>query len=134
MRGDVVASKVESIERCLARIAELCPEGARSLVDRTVEEAVILNLQRACEQAIRLASHLVAVRRPGLPQEARHAFALLCDAGAIDAEIADRMKRMIGFRTVAIHEHQRLGRAILGSIIELRLEDFRAFVAAVVRA
>lgn len=134
MGGDVVANKAVSLERCLHRIRQLCPDGARSLQDQTVEEAVVLNIQRACEQAIALASHVASARRLGLPQDARHAFELLRDAGILSTDLADRMKRMVGFRNIAIHEYQRLDKTILASIVENHLVDFQAFLAAVVQA
>jgi len=134
MRGDVVVNKIAALERCLCRIRALVQKDACSLDDLTTEEAVILNVQRAREQAIGLAMHVAAARRLGVPQESREAFDLLRAAGIIDADIADRMKRMVGFRNIAVHEYQRLERAILKAIVTDHLDDFTRFAAAVVRA
>ncbi|MFO0875312.1 MAG: DUF86 domain-containing protein [Phycisphaerales bacterium] len=134
MGGDVVAGKVASIERCLARVREETAEGTKVLDDQTVQDAVVLNIQRACEQAIDLATHVVSVRRLGIATDGRHAFDLLAQASAIPPALAERMKRMVGFRNVAVHEYQRLDRAILESIIHERLGDFIEFAAAIVRA
>ncbi len=49
--------------------------------------------------------HLVRIRRLGIPQDTRDGFALLETAGVVSAVLADRLKKMVGFRNVAIHEY-----------------------------
>jgi uncharacterized protein YutE (UPF0331/DUF86 family) len=134
MGGDVVASKAASIERCLLRVREETGGGMHVLDDQTVMDAVVLNLQRACEQSIDLATHVIAVRRLGIVKDSRHAFDLLAEASVISPDLADRLKRMVGFRNLAVHEYHRLDRAIVESIIRERLGDFGELVTAVVRA
>jgi uncharacterized protein YutE (UPF0331/DUF86 family) len=53
------------------------------------------------EAAIDLAMNVVNARRLGVPQESREVFDLLQEAGLLDVAVADRMKRMVGFRNVA---------------------------------
>ncbi len=134
MGGDVVASKVASIERCLARVQEETADGMHALDDQTVLDAVVLNLQRACEQSIDLATHVIAVRRLGIAKDGRHAFDLLVEAKMIPPALAERLKRMVGFRNLAVHEYHRLDRAIIESIIRERLGDFTEFATAIVGA
>jgi uncharacterized protein YutE (UPF0331/DUF86 family) len=43
----------------------------------------------------------------------------------IERPLADRMKAMVGFRTIAVHDYQQLQIAILKRVIEERLEDVR---------
>ena len=133
MGGDVISSKIASIERCLARVRDETAGGMHALDDQTVQDAVVLNIQRACEQAIDLATHVVGVRRLGIAKDARHAFDLLAEARVIPPALAERMKRMVGFRNLAVHEYHRLDRAILESIIRERLGDFFEFATAIVR-
>jgi uncharacterized protein YutE (UPF0331/DUF86 family) len=131
---DITLAKVATIERCLAWIREDYAGDPRRLDQRVVEHAIVLNLQRACEAAIDAAMHLVAVRRLGLPQDSRDAFSLLEKAGVLDVEVADRMRRMVGFRNIAIHEYQKLSRLILEAILRERLVDFEALCGSLLRA
>ena len=125
---DVVLNKVASIERCLHRVGEEYAGQVEHLErDITRQDSIILNIQRACEASIDLAMHLVRRFALGVPGESRHAFDLLVDAGKLDAAMADALKRMVGFRNIAIHDYQRLNLAIVRSIIEHNLEDLRAF-------
>ncbi|ALA57269.1 hypothetical protein NITMOv2_0834 [Nitrospira moscoviensis] len=75
MADDVILSKAASIERCLRRIEEEYAGDQRNLVaNQTKQDAIILNLQRACETAIDLAMYVVSQRKLGVPQDSRDAL------------------------------------------------------------
>ena len=135
MADDVILNKAASIERCLRRITEEYGGDPRNLSgNQTKQDAIVLNLQRACETAIDLAMYVVRQKGLGLPQESREAFALLEKAGLLPAELASRLQRMVGFRNVAIHEYTRLNLDIVHTIITTHLEDFRRFSSTIVKA
>ena len=128
MVDDVIVNKVAIIERCLTRVTEVYDGDERNLRHNlTRQDSIILNLGRACEASIDLAMALIKVHRLGPPQESRHAFELLAEAGLLDTELTMRMARVIGFRNVAVHDYQRLNLDIVKAIILERLDDFRAF-------
>jgi uncharacterized protein YutE (UPF0331/DUF86 family) len=127
MRDDIVLNKIAVMERCRRRVEEEFRGDAARLQNFTVQDSIILNVQRACEAAIDLAMHTVAAKRLGLPQDARSAFDLLQQAGILDADLTRRMKAMVGFRNIAIHEYQQLQLAILERILTERLGDFQEF-------
>ena len=127
MVDDVILNKVAMIERCLARVREEYGGDERNLRENlTRQDSIILNLQRACEASIDLAMALVKRQRLGPPQESRHAFGLLEEAGGLDRELATRMARMVGFRNVAVHDYQRLNLDVVNAIVLHRLGDFEA--------
>jgi len=130
MADDVLLNKAATIERCLKRIEDEYL-GHENEIDSnfTRQDSIILNLLRACEASIDLAMHLVRSRKLGLPQESREAFTLLEQAGLLDAALAARMKAMIGFRNVAVHDYQKLNLGIIKSILEKHLDDFRCYTA-----
>lgn len=132
--NDVLLNKVAIIERCLGRIeSEYRGHEAELESNYTRQDSVILNLQRACEAAIDAAMHLVRVRKLGVPQDSREAFDLLGEAGLITAELCERLKSMVGFRNVAVHDYRKLNLDVVRNIIEKHLVDFRRFGAAVLR-
>ncbi len=62
MADDVIVNKAGSIERCLRRITEEYGGDRRNLFDnQTKQDAIVLNLQRACETAIDLAMYLARI-------------------------------------------------------------------------
>ncbi|MDR4468423.1 MAG: DUF86 domain-containing protein [Nitrospira sp.] len=134
MADDVIVNKAASIERCLRRIQEEYAGDIQNLVvNQTKQDAIILNLQRACETAIDLAMYVVSQRKLGVPQDSRDAFSLLQTGGILPADLAHRMQRMVGFRNVAIHEYAHLNLDVVHAIITKQLDDFRTFSSAIVK-
>ena len=135
MANDVLLNKVAIIERCLVRIdAEYRGYEAELETNYTRQDSIILNLQRACEAAIDAAMHLVRVRKLGIPQDSRDAFELLGESGLFSAELRDRLKAMVGFRNIAVHDYRQLNLDVVRNILETRLDDFRRFGEAMIRA
>ncbi|RNC68888.1 MAG: DUF86 domain-containing protein [Desulfuromonadales bacterium] len=135
MAGDVLLNKVAVIERCLGRVeSEYIGHQDELETNYTRQDSIILNLQRACEASIDAAMHLVRVKKLGVPQESREAFDMLSEAGIIAASLCDRLKAMVGFRNVAVHDYRKLNLAVVRSILETRLNDFRAFGEGVLKA
>lgn len=125
MLDDVLINKAATIERCVARARE---EYARApatfATDFTRQDAAILNIQRACEASLDMGQHLIRRERLGVPQSARDVFALLAQGGWVDLALADKLKRMVGFRNIAVHDYQALQLPITVSIIESHLDEF----------
>ena len=70
MVDDVLLNKSATIERCLKRIREeYGGEDTNLYHNITRQDAIVLNLQRACQAAIDLATHLVRIHSLGVPQE-----------------------------------------------------------------
>ena len=130
MVDDVLLNKAASIERAVARVREeYGGDDANLFANQTRQDAIILNLQRACESSIDAAMHLVRVQRLGVPQESREAFDLLERANVLPPSLAVHMRRMVGFRNVAVHDYQRLNLDVVRAIIVGHLDDFLAFVS-----
>lgn len=135
MADDVILNKAASIERCLHRIEEEYAGNDQNLVEnQTKQDAIVLNLQRACETAIDLAMYVVSQRKLGVPQDSRDAFTLLQTAGILPEDLTTRMQRMVGFRNVAVHEYARLNLDVVRTIVTKQLGDFRKFSSIIVKA
>jgi len=75
MADDVLLNKAATIDRSVRRVREEHGgDDASLLSNQTRQDAIVLNLLRACEAAIGAAMHVVRVRRLGIPQETREAF------------------------------------------------------------
>lgn len=123
---DVLLNKAAAIERCVNRaLEEYNKNPATFATDFTRQDAAILNIQRACEAALGMGQHLIRKHKLGVPQSSRDVFTLLATADFVPADLADSLKKMIGFRNIAVHEYQRLQLAVTEHVILYRLQDFR---------
>lgn len=131
MVDDVLLNKVATIERCVGRAREeYAAAGAGFGTDYTRQDAAVLNIQRACEAALDVGHHLIRRERLGVPQSARDVFTLLAQAEWLETELAEKLKRMVGFRNLAVHDYQSLLLPITINIITLHLDDFLQFATA----
>lgn len=134
MVDDVLINKIATIERCVARAREeYFHDPASFATDFTRQDAAILNIQRACEAALDMGQHLIRRERLGVPQSARDVFTLLAQNAWIDPALADVLKRMVGFRNIAVHDYQSLQLPITVAIIETHLEDFLHYSKAILQ-
>lgn len=98
-----------------------------------VDDIVLINLQRAVQAAMDLASHVVAAEGYGLPDAAGATFVLLEKNGVIDSILAGQLQRMVGFRNIAVHEYQAIDPAIIEAIASQHLEELRQFAGVIVQ-
>ena len=125
MMMDVILNKKESIERCVRqiRLYYAMPSELSFEKDHLKQDAIAANLQRAAEQVIDLANHVIRKGKLGLPKESKECFELLAKAGVIPRELADKLKRMVGFRNIMVHQYQEVDIKIMVDIIEHHLDD-----------
>ncbi len=125
MADDVLLNKAASIERGVRRAREEYDRDPASFAeDFTRQDAAILNIQRACEAALDMGQHLIRRERLGIPQSARDVFALLAAGGWVDNSLAEALKRMVGYRNIAVHEYQALQLPITVAVITRHLDEF----------
>ncbi|GAA0371992.1 hypothetical protein GCM10008932_24140 [Alkalibacterium iburiense] len=72
--------------------------------------------------------YLVSINKLGIPQNSIDAFEVLYKNNVISQEILKRIKGMMGFRNIAVHNYQEINLMILQKIIENHLDDFEEFI------
>jgi len=95
------------------------------------QDAIALNLQRACEQAIDLANYVIKTKKLGLPKESKESFRILAKEKIVPENLATNLGKMVGFRNVLVHEYQKLDLKLMTEVIENHLEeliDFTNFI------
>ncbi|MFJ7931614.1 DUF86 domain-containing protein [Peribacillus sp. NPDC096448] len=133
MKNDVILNKISVIERCMNRVKVVYENNPENLKDYTKQDSIILNIQRACEASIDLAMHIVAEQKLGLPQTSRDAFDMLHGALIIDEITVKRLKAMVGFRNIAVHDYQTVNIDILQQIVTNHLEDFTDYTKQILK-
>lgn len=133
MDWPLIEQKLESLRRCVHRIAEKCPKDADSLAkDDDAQDILALNLTRAVQLCVDIGAHLISGTEWPPPDTMGQTFDVLMEAGIINTELAGRMKKAVGFRNLAIHQYDAINWAIVYKIARYRLTDFEDFARAVV--
>jgi len=132
MNDDIIVNKIETIRRCLNRIEEEY-NGYESELESnyTKQDSIILNLERAAQASIDLSTHIIRINRLGVPKTSRDVFTLLQSNKTITLKTAEQMKKMVGFRNIAVHDYQNIAIDIVRNIIENNLIDFECFITEI---
>ncbi|HIJ84539.1 MAG: protein of unknown function DUF86 [Magnetococcales bacterium] len=134
MADEVLINKAATIERCVARAREEYGKNPETFAsDFTRQDAAILNIQRACEAALDMGQHLIRRERLGVPQSARDVFDLLARGGWITMAMAAKLKPIVGFRNIAVHDYQTLQLPITIAIITTHLDDLLDYPQTILR-
>jgi uncharacterized protein YutE (UPF0331/DUF86 family) len=133
MDQQVIAQKLESLRRCILRVETKTPPDLQTLLDDPdIQDVVVLNLTRAVQLCVDIASHLIADTPESAPATMGESFVTLAKLHIIDDTVATNLKRAVGFRNVAVHDYEDIDWAIVYAICTRHLQDFRAFAGKVV--
>ena len=127
---DLLAKKLAVIETCVADLRRLS-RPAELRRDLREQRFVEHTLQIAIQAALDVASHIVSDDRLGEPRTNRELFDLLERGGWIVTDLADTLRKMVGFRNVLVHGYDDVDLGVVEDVLEHRLGDLLDFVAAV---
>ena len=131
--NDVLIHKIQSTQRCIRRAREIVHKHRHHFLhDHDAQDAAVLNLIRACELAIDMANYIIKRDKLGIPASSAESFELLARSNAISSDLAQRLKQMVGFRNIAVHEYREIDYHRVIQIIEQDLDDLIAFMDQVV--
>ena len=129
LSNEALLNKKVSIERCITQINRYY--ATRQTIpfkeDHFKQDAIAMNLQRACQRTIDIANYLVKRKKLEFPQSSRHSFTLLQNVGVIDAGMTDHIQAIVKLCDTSVHEDQQLDLSILIDVIEHRLGTLLAF-------
>jgi uncharacterized protein YutE (UPF0331/DUF86 family) len=134
--NEIILNKKVSIERCIQQIETYyaLDTGLPFATDYLRQDAIAMNLQRACELTIDIANYLIKSKKLGLPQDSRDSFTLLQQAGLITIEQMNMLQAMVGFRNTLIHQYQKLDLQIMVDVIEHHLRELLDYANAALDA
>jgi uncharacterized protein YutE (UPF0331/DUF86 family) len=126
--SQVLRAKLTKLEHCLARIVEVRGPRRASLTPLDVDDITVINLHRAAQAAIDVASHIVMSENYGIPDSLSAPFELLERNGVLDSGLAWRMRKSAGLRTITLHGRPSENPVLDDALVNNRMGDFRSFV------
>lgn len=95
--------------------------------DLDAQDVLVLNLSRAVQLCVDLASHVLSGLDLPPPETMGQAFERLQQAGLLEAELALQLRKAVGFRNIAVHAYDVLDWTIVFNIATRNFADFEAF-------
>lgn len=129
----ILAQKLESLRRCLQRIEAKCPLTPAELANTPdLQDVIVLNLTRAVQLSVDIASHIISQSNEPSPTTMGEAFSTLEKLGVIDATTRDNLRKAVGFRNIAIHNYEAINWEIVFNICQRQLKDFQNFARSII--
>ncbi len=126
---DIILSKINIIKNCMMAIEKATSKEKDSDFLLSIYE---INLQRAVQACIDLANTVIAKEGLGLPNTYRQSFEILNLHTIITDEISSKMKSMVGFRNISVHDYGQIKPEIVHSIVKNHLVDFESFYTVII--
>ncbi len=129
----LIEAKLESLRRCLRRIEAKCPATAEELSrDVDAQDILTLNLTRAVQLSVDIAAHWIAsLDDVEAPDTMGGMFEALARCGRLDGALAERMRKAVGFRNIAVHQYEDVDWHILHAICASCMDGFTQFARTV---
>ena len=128
----VIEEKLESLRRCLQRVADKCPPDPETLGrDPDLQDIVVLNLSRAVQLCVDIGAHIIAGMEVPPPDTMGQTFDALAQAGVIHENLSMQLKKAVGFRNIAVHNYREIDWTIVHTIAGHHLDDFTEFAKTI---
>jgi len=125
----VLEKKIDSILRCLDRIKSRLPETIELFIqDLDAQDVIVLNLTRAVQLSVDLAMHICTNSNRPVPQTMGESFEVLQQMKVLTPAIAEKMKKSVGFRNVAVHSYDEIDLNLAYVIAKEHINDFCIFI------
>lgn len=117
----------------MQRIEQKRPSILETLTtDDDLQDILSVNLERAIQVCVDMAAHVIADREISAPTTMAATFEALYALHILPRDLADSMKRSMGFRNIVVHNYQEIDWEIVFTICHHKLDDFRAYAQAIV--
>lgn len=124
---DVVRSRLTWLQHHLTRVDARCPRTLEELVsNEDTQDIVAFNLEKAIQFCVDIATHVCAAQGRSA-ETAAESFEVLSELGLLDAELAGKLKKAVGFRNVSVHEYADIDWAIVFRIASEDIRDLKEF-------
>ena len=132
MDRQVINQKLESLRRCLVRIQDKFPADAAELQNNfDLQDIIALNLSRAVQLTVDIGSHIISTMNMPAPETMGQTFEILAQQNVLTVNVADQLKKSVGFRNIAVHNYEAINWQIVHSIVSEHLKDFTEFAKGV---
>ena len=127
--SDLLIAKQQSVELSIRRARDTWEKESDLPFEKDYDkqDIIILNLQRACEQTLDIANHMIRIKKLGWPRDTADSFRLLGKAGIINTELEKKLIGMVGFRNIVIHEYQKIDYHLVEDVIKKHADDLITF-------
>lgn len=132
MNSIVIKTKLESLRKCLDRIESKKPKTLEDLFeDIDTQDIIALNLERSVQLCVDIANHILSSLDDAPAMSMAESFERLSEKKIIPPELAQSLKKAVGFRNLSVHAYDKIDWQLVWNILEGDLMDLVCFLECV---
>lgn len=122
--------KLDGYQKSLLRFKDIKLD--KYLQDDDIQTIVERKLQLSIQTCIDITNYIIARERLNIPDEEENIFIVLAQEGIIDHDLGQRMRGMVNFRNILIHEYLEIDNELVNRHLTRNLTDFDQFAKAII--
>ncbi len=132
---DVILSKAGSVEKHTSRIKKIISGiSLETFIENIdIQDIILFNIQRAVQNCIDIAAHIVSQGNMGVPGSTSELFYSLEENGFLSRSLTEKMVKAVGFRNLIVHEYGKLDLKRAFAISQNDINDLNEFLKAVMQ-
>lgn len=129
----VIEARLRRLDRAVNKLKRFAKvTRADYLANEDYQELVERNFQVAIQTCIDIANYLIAQENLSVPDEEENIFITLSKSKIIPKALGERIKGMVGFRNILVHEYLGIDHTLVYDLLQNRLADFDNFAKAII--
>lgn len=128
----VIEDRIKKVYNCVQRLERYRKLSLEQYIEnRDAQDIVERNFQVAIQACMDMANYIVARKRLPVPENEGNVFTILGEHGVISRELATRIRGMVGFRNVLVHDYLKIDAPTVHYLLTHNLEHFYAYCNAI---
>lgn len=129
----LIGKKLERIAKYLKTIRQKKDPGLRLFKkDEDLQSLILFNLVQAIQACSDIGAHIISDQEWESPDTQAGIFEILANKKVITASLSKKMKQMVGFRNIVVHEYEKVDLDIVYTVWKKHLSDIEKFCKAVI--
>ena len=132
IRAELIRSKLADIEDSISLVEENLPSSFKEFSHLgLLKDGIYKRMEYAIENIIDICSIINADQHLGIPESQESFVESLVNNGILTQNMADKTRRMKGFRNIIVHRYGRIDDMLAHKILTENMDDFYEFIESI---
>lgn len=133
MDKKVIEVRLKKLDHAVSRLKRIQQISKDEYVNnQDYQDIAERNFQVAIQTCIDIANYIIAGQNLSVPDEQENVFIVLGKDGVLSEELVKRIKGMVSFRNILVHNYLYTDPNQVYDILQNQLSDFNSFAQAIV--
>ena len=134
LRIELIRSKMADIEESVSLVEANLPPSSEEFSELgLVKDGIYKRMEFAIENIIDICSIINSDLRLSIPEKEESFVESLVNFGILTQDMAEKIRRMKGFRNIIVHRYGRIDDILAHKILTEHMEDFYEFIELIER-